>query len=139
MSLLEQIDRDLKKAMLARDEVSRDTLRMLKSELLTLDDPDEIAVLTRAVKSRRDSIASYLEGGREDLADKERAEIEVIQRYLPKPLSEAEAREAIAGIIEEVGAESKRDLGKVMKEIRTRFPGRIDGKVASGIAGELLG
>jgi uncharacterized protein YqeY len=139
MSLLEQIDRDLKKAMLARDEVSRDTLRMLKSELLTLDDPDELAVLTRAVKSRRDSIASYLEGGRDDLADKERAEIEVIQRYLPKPLSEAEAREAIAGIIEEVGAESKRDLGKVMKEIRTRFPGRIDGKVASGIAGELLG
>mgnify|MGYP001829093953 FL=1 len=139
MSLLEQLDRDLKKAMLARDEVSRDTLRMLKSELLTLDDPDEIAVLTRAVKSRRDSIASYLEGGREDLADKERAEIEVIQRYLPKPLSEAEARDAIAGIIEEVGAESKRDLGKVMKEIRTRFPGRIDGKVASGIAGELLG
>ena len=139
MSLLEQLDRDLKKAMLARDEVSRDTLRMLKSELLTLDDPDEIAVLTRAVKSRRDSIASYLEGGREDLADKERAEIEVIQRYLPKPLSEAEARDAIAGIIEEVGAESKRDLGKVRKEIRTRFPGRIDGKVASGIAGELLG
>jgi uncharacterized protein YqeY len=139
MPLLEQIDRDLKKAMLARDEVSRDTLRMLKSELLTLEDPDEIAVLTRAVKSRRDSIASYLEGGREDLAEKERAEIEVIQRYLPKPLSEEEAREVIAVIIEEVGAESKRDLGKVMKEIRTRFPGRIDGKLASGIAGELLG
>lgn len=139
MPLLEQIDRDLKKAMLARDEVSRDTLRMLKSELLTLEDPDEIAVLTRAVKSRRDSIASYLEGGREDLAEKERAEIEVIQRYLPKPLSEEEAREAIAAIIEEVGAESKRDLGKVMKEVRARFPGRIDGKLASGIAGELLG
>ncbi len=139
MPLLEQIDRDLKKAMLARDEVSRDTLRMLKSELLTLEDPDEIAVLTRAVKSRRDSIASYLEGGREDLAAQERAEIEVIQRYLPKPLSEEEAREAIAVIIGEVGAESKRDLGKVMKEIRTRFPGRIDGKLASGIAGELLG
>ena len=139
MPLLEQIDRDLKKAMLARDEVSRDTLRMLKTELLTLDDPDEIAVLSRAVKSRRDSIESYLEGGREDLAEKERAEIEVIQRYLPKPLSDDEAREAIAAIIEELGAESKRDLGKVMKEIRARFPGRLDGKVASGIAGELLG
>ncbi len=99
MALLEQIDADLKKAMLARDNLTRDTLRMIKSELLTLDDPDELAVLTRAVKSRRDSIKSYLEGGRQDLADKEQAEIEVIQRYLPKPLSEDEAREAVDGYI----------------------------------------
>jgi len=139
MPLLEQIDADLKKAMLARDQVTRDTLRMLKSELLTLEDPDEIAVLTRAVKSRRDSIESFREGGREDLAEKEQAEIEVIQRYLPKPLSDEEAREAIAAIIEDVGAETKKDLGKVMKEVRSRHAGRIDGRLASGIAGELLG
>ena len=88
MSLREQIDADLKKAMLEKDSVTRDTLRMIKSELLTLDDPDEIAVLTRAVKSRKDSIQSYLEGGRQDLADKEQAEIDVIQRYLPKPLTD---------------------------------------------------
>ena len=138
MPLLDQIDADLKKAMLARDEVTRDTLRMIKSELLTLDNPDEIAVLTRAVKSRRDSIQSYVEGGRQYLADKEQAEIEVIQRYLPKPLSEDEARDAVAAIIEEVGAETKKDLGKVMKEVRARFPGQIDGKLASSIAGQLL-
>jgi uncharacterized protein YqeY len=138
MSLLDQIDADLKTAMLARDDVTRDTLRMVKSELLTLEKPDEIAVLTRAVKSRRDSIKSYVEGGRQDLADKEQAEIEVIQRYLPKPLSEDEAREAIVAIIEEVGASTKRDLGAVMKEVRAKFPGQIDGKLASTIAGQLL-
>jgi uncharacterized protein YqeY len=138
MALLEQIDADLKKAMLARDNLTRDTLRMIKSELLTLDDPDELAVLTRAVKSRRDSIKSYVEGGRQDLADKEQAEIEVIQRYLPKPLSEDEAREAVAAIVAELGASTKKDLGKVMKEVRARYPGQIDGKLASSIAGELL-
>ena len=139
MALLEQIAADLKKAMLERDHVTRDTLRMIKSELLTLDDPDELAVLTRAVKSRRDSIKSYVEGGRQDLADKEQAEIDVIQRYLPKPLSDDEARQAIAAIIEEQGLSTKKDLGKVMKEVRARFPGQIDGKLASTIAGELLG
>jgi uncharacterized protein YqeY len=138
MALLEQIDADLKKAMLARDNLTRDTLRMIKSELLTLDDPDELSVLTRAVKSRRDSIKSYLEGGRQDLADKEQAEIEVIQRYLPKPLSEDEAREAVAAIVAELGASTKKDLGKVMQEVRARYPGQIDGKLASSIAGELL-
>jgi hypothetical protein len=125
--------------MLERDEVTRDTLRMVKSELLTLDNPDELAVLSRAVKSRRDSIKSYVEGGRQDLADKEQAEIEVIERYLPKQLSEGETRDAIAGIIEELGLSSKKDLGKVMKELKVRYPGQTDGKQASSIAGQLLG
>ncbi|MGB5367872.1 MAG: GatB/YqeY domain-containing protein [Polyangiales bacterium] len=138
MSLLEQINDDLKKAMLERDEVTRDTLRMVKSELLTLDKPDDIAVLSRAVKSRRDSIKSYIEGGRQDLADKEQAEIAVIERYLPKQLSEDEAREAIATIVGELGASSKKELGRVMKEIKARFPGQVDGKLASSIAGQLL-
>jgi uncharacterized protein YqeY len=139
MALLEQINVDLKKAMLKRDEVTRDTLRMIKSELLTLDNPDELAVLSRAVKSRRDSIKSYVEGGRQDLADKEQAEIEVIERYLPKQLGEDEARAAIAGIIEELGLSSKKDLGKVMKEVKARYPGQVDGRLASSIAGQLLG
>ena len=125
--------------MLERDAVTRETLRMLKSELLTLDNPDEIAVLSRAVKSRRDSVQSYIEGGRQDLADKELAEIEVIERYLPKQLSEDEARAAIADIIEELGLSSKKELGRAMKEVRERYPGQIDGKLASTIAAELLG
>ncbi len=139
MALLEQINADLKKAMLERDELTRDTLRMVKSELLTLDDPDELVVLSRAVKTRRDSIKSYVEGGRQDLADKEQAEIEVIERYLPKQLSEDETREAIAGIIEELGLSSKKDLGKVMKELKARYPGQVDGRLASSLAGRLLG
>jgi uncharacterized protein YqeY len=139
MALRNKIDADLKKAMLARDDVTRETLRMIKSELLMLDNPDELAVLSRAVKSRRDSIASYLEAGREDLADKERAEIAVIERYLPKQLSEDEARDAIAAIVDELGVSSKKDLGKVMKEIKARYPGQIEGKLASSIASGLLG
>ncbi|MDH3654317.1 MAG: GatB/YqeY domain-containing protein [Myxococcales bacterium] len=138
MSLLEKINADLKKAMLERDELTRDTLRMVKSELLMLDKPDDIAVLSRAVKSRRDSIKSYIEGGRQDLADKEQAEIGVIERYLPKQLSENEAREAIATIVGELGVSSKKELGRVMKEIKARFPGQVDGKLASSIAGQLL-
>jgi len=138
MALLDKIDADLRKAMLERDEISRETLRMIKSELLTLDDPDELAVLSRAVKSRRDSIKSYVEGGRQDLADKELAEIAVIERYLPKQLSEEEARDAIAAIIGELGLSSKKELGKVMKEVKARYPGQIDGKVASSIASGLL-
>jgi uncharacterized protein YqeY len=138
MSLLEQINADLKKAMLERDELTRDTLRMVKSELLTLDKPDDLAVLSRAVKSRRDSIKSYIEGGRQDLADKEQAEIGVIERYLPKQLSEDEAREAIAAIVAELGVSTKKELGRVMKEIKARFPGEVDGKLAASIAGQLL-
>jgi uncharacterized protein YqeY len=139
MGLLERIEADLKKAMLERDSVARDTLRMIKSELVTLENPDELAVLSRAVKSRRDSIKSYLEGGRRDLADKEEAEIAVIERYLPKQLGQEEARQVISGIIEELGLSSKKEIGQVMKEIRARYPGQIDGKLASSIAGELLG
>ncbi len=138
MSLLDRINADLKKAMLAGDRIARDTLRMLKSELLTLDTPDEMGVLTRAVKSRRDSVQSYREGGREDLAEKEEAEIAVIERYLPAQLSEDEAREAIAAIVGDLGVSSKQDLGKVMKEVMSRHRGQIDGKLASSIAGELL-
>ncbi len=138
MALLEQINADLKKAMLERDEVTRDTLRMIKSELLMLDKPDELVVLSRAVKSRRDSIKSYVEGGRQDLADKEQAEIEVIERYLPKQLSEDETREAIAGIIEELGLSGKKELGRVMKEMKARYAGQVDGRLASSIAGQLL-
>jgi hypothetical protein len=139
MALLDMINADLKKAMLARDEVTRDTLRMVKSELLMLENPDGLAVLSRAVKTRRDSIKSFVEGGRQDLADKEQAEIEVIERYLPKQLSEEETREAVAGIIEELDLSSKKDLGKVMKEVKVRYPGQVDGRLASSIAGQLLG
>ena len=139
MTLLERINADLKKAMLARDDLTRDTLRMLKSELSRCEDPDEIAFLSGAVKSRRDSIQSYLEGGRRDLADKEQGEIAIIQRYLPKPLSEEETQEVIGGLIEELGLTGKKDIGAVMGALKSRYPGRFDGRLAASIAGRLLG
>ena len=146
MTLKQTIDADLKTAMKAREELVRDTLRMVKSELMNrevelgrdLDEGEEIAVLSRAVKTRRDSITEYEAGGRGDAADKERAEIAIIERYLPKPLDEAALREAITALAAEVGATSKRDMGKVMKALGERYKGRYDGKVASRLIGEML-
>jgi uncharacterized protein YqeY len=146
MTLKQTIDADLKTAMKAREELVRDTLRMVKSELMNrevelgrdLDEGEEIAVLSRAVKTRRDSIAEYEAGGRGDAADKERAEIAIIERYLPQPLDEAALREAITALAAEVGATSKRDMGKVMKALGERYKGRYDGKVASRLIGEML-
>jgi uncharacterized protein YqeY len=119
---------------------------MVKSELMNrevelgrdLDEGEEIAVLSRAVKTRRDSITEYEAGGRGDAADKERAEIAIIERYLPQPLDEAALREAITALAAEVGATSKRDMGKVMKALGERYKGRYDGKVASRLIGEML-
>ena len=139
MSLLPKIVEDLKQAMRDKDEVSRETLRMLKSELTMLDNPDEIAVLTRAVKSRRDSAQSYREGGRQDLVDREEAEIAVIQRYLPKELSADEAQVVVASLVAELGIESKKDMGRLMKAVMDKYRGQIDGKLASSIAAKLLG
>lgn len=138
MSLLDRINADLKKAMLAKDVVTRDTLRMVKSELTTLNNPDELAVLARAVKSRRESAKSYQDGGRADLAEREEAEIAVIERYLPKQLSEEDAKAAISAIAQELGATQKADMGKLMKAVMDRHRGEIDGKLASKIVGNIL-
>ena len=147
MTIKQQIDADLKKAMLAKDEVARDALRMVKTELGRLEveqggevsDADAIKVLQKAVKSRMESIESYEEAGRADSAQRERAEIEVIQRYLPRQLDEGETRAAVQAIIDEQGLSGKKDMGRVMKELRARHEGTIDNKLASKIAGELLG
>ena len=138
LSLQEKLDADLKVAIRAKDETARETIRMLKSELLKEAHPDEMAILTRAVKSRRESIAAYLEGGRKDLADKEEAEIVVIERYLPKQLDEAQAAEAIRALAAAQGITSKKDLGRLMKLVMEKHRGQIDGKLASKLAGEIL-
>lgn len=147
MSLNETVMEDLKTAMKARDEVGKRTLRMLKSELgkkeidlgRALTDDDALGVLTAQVKARRDSIEAYDGAGRKDLADAEREELVVLERYLPKQLDEAEARAAIEAIAKELGLTSKKEMGRLMKEIMARHKGAIDGKVASKIAGQLLG
>ena len=139
MTLKQTIDADLKTAMKAREELVRDTLRMVKSELMNrevelgrdLDEGEEIAVLSRAVKTRRDAIVEYEAGGRSDAAEMERAEIAIIERYLPQPLDEAALREAIVALAAEVGATTKRDMGKVMKRAQELAEGRADGKLLS--------
>ena len=146
MALIDTIMKDLKDAMKAKDLIARDTLRMVKAAITEaemakgekLTEDDEIDVLSRAVKTRTESAKAYEEGGRQDLVDKEMAEIAVVKRYLPKPMSEDEVREAMKGLAEELGASSMKDMGKLMGAVTSRYRGRVDGKVASKIAREIL-
>ena len=146
MALIDTIMQDLKDAMRAKDLIARDTLRMLKASLTEaemakgskLDEGEEMEVLTRAVKTRKDSATQYEEGGRQDLADKERAEVAVVQRFLPQPMSEDELRQAMKGLAEELGVTSKKQMGQLMQATMDRYRGRVDGKTASRLAGALL-
>ena len=147
MSIQERVVADLQQAMLAKDELSRDTLRMVKADLMNkgvelgrdLTEAEEIAVLQRAVKTRQDSIDEYQKVGRADAAAREQAEIGIVQRYLPAQMDEAAARTAISAVIAELGLSGKKDMGKLMKEIKSRHGATVDGKLASRLAGELLG
>lgn len=147
MALLERLQSDLAAAMRDKDELRRDTLRMVLADLKNkrielgrdLTDENVIAVLQKAKKSREDSVEQYDQAGRAELAEKERAEIAVIEAYLPQPLSEDEAREVVRAAIEETGASGKQDLGKVMKAVMAQHRGRLDGKTAQRLAAELLG
>jgi len=146
MSLRAKLEDEVKAAMRAGDATARDTLRMVLSKLKGAEidsgkestDTDVLAALTYAVKTRRESIEQFDQAGRTDLADVERAQVAVLERYLPKQLTEAEARDAAAGVIAELGATSKQDLGRVMKTLLARHKGALDGKLAGRIVGELL-
>ena len=146
MTLMPQIVDQLKTAMKAKDEVARDTLRMVKSQLTQaeiqkgakLSDDEELKVLVAAVKSRKESAAQYDEGGRPELAARERQEIEIIQRFLPQAMSEQEAKAAITELVAELGVTEKKQMGQLMKAVMDRYRGQIDGKLASRIAGSLL-
>lgn len=146
MSLTPRILEDLKTAMKSKDEVARDTLRMMKSQLMqaeihkgaALDDEEEMKVLLAGVKSRTESAIAYDDGGRPELAARERAEIAVIERYLPKSLSEDEAKAVIEALVSELGLTEKKQMGQLMKVVMDRFRGQIDGKLASKLAGALL-
>lgn len=146
MALASKLTEEIKNAMKAKDDLARDTLRMLKSELgqaeihkgSELDGAEEMAVLLKAVKNRTDSAQQYEDGGRAELAAKERAEIEIIQRFLPKQMSEDEARSAIEKLAAEQGLASKKQMGQLMKAVKVAYPGQIDGKLAAKIANQVL-
>ena len=149
MSLTEQIDHDLKEAMKARDAFKLGTLRMIKSALkynaieqggaaAILSDAEATAVLRKQVKQREDSVTSFEQGGRPELAEKEKAEIALLKQYLPQGLSEAELQAIVKDAIAEVGATSKAQMGAVMKAAQAKAAGRADGRQLSAIVQQLL-
>lgn len=141
MSLNDQLQAALKDAMREHDELRRDTLRMAisaaynaeKAAKRPLTDDEVIGVLSREVKTRRESIEAYEAAGRPDLAAKERAEAEVLVAFLPAQLSEDEIRAFVVDAIAQTGASSPKDMGRVMGLVAPKTKGRADGKVVSGI------
>lgn len=148
MSLEQKIMTELKTAMLARDEKSLRSLRAVKAAILLaktsegaggeLKEEEEIKLLQKLVKQRRDSLEIYQQQNRADLAQKEQEEIEVIEKFLPKQLSAEELKDIIAKIIADTGASSPADMGKVMGAATKQLAGKADGKTISGIVKELL-
>ena len=145
-TLTEKIRADLTESMKAKDSARTSTLRMLQSALKyeqiekghELSDDEAIAIIHRAVKQRQDSIEQYTSGNRPELAEKERSELEMLKKYLPEQLSEEESEAIVRDAIAATGAESKKDSGKVMKEVMAKHKGRIDGKKVQEIVGRLL-
>ena len=146
MTLRERLQDDTTAAMRSGDALRRDVLRMAQNSMyniekarkVTLSEDEVLGVLTREVKTRRESVEAFRTGGREDLATKEEAEIAILQDYLPQPLTEAELRTLVDEGVAATGASSARDLGKVMGWLSPRTRGRADGKVLSGLVAQAL-
>ena len=144
--LTEKIRTDLTEAMKAQEKERLSTIRMLQSAMKNeqinagheLSDEEAMSVIRKAVKQRQDSVEQYTKGNRPELAAKEQAEIEVLKAYLPPELSDADLESGIREIIASTGAQSKKDMGKVMKEATARFKGRADGKKVQEIVSRLL-
>jgi hypothetical protein len=142
MTLIEQIQKHITEAMKARDEQRLSTLRMVKTALKNreiekmspLDDKESQQVLSTLIKQRKDSVEQFLKGGRQEMADKEAAEIKLIETYLPKAAGEEEVLAGVRAVIAEMGSPTIKDMGTVMKNVMARFAGagmRVDGKVVS--------
>ena len=148
MSLKQEIDADIKKAMLARNKEELDALRSIKSLILLAETEkgggDEInaeaekKLLMKAAKQRKESADIFEQQNRKDLAEREIAQLEVINRYLPKQLSEEEIKTALVSVIKEVGASGPQDMGKVMGVATKKLAGQADGKVISDQVKKLL-
>ena len=151
MNLTDQIQKDITAAMKAREEARLSTLRMVKSALKNreiekmapLDDKEAQQVLSTLIKQRKDSVEQFTKGGRQELADKEAAEIVLIESYLPKAAGEAEIIDGVKAVITEMGSPTMKDMGTVMKNAMAKFAAqgmRVDGKVVSeAVKKELAG
>src|SRR5437764_14219385 len=142
MSLQKRIDEDLKDAMRAKNAARLSVLRLLKAALKNaaiekvgaegeLNDADAVTVIGKQVKQRQDSIESFEKGGRADLAEKEKAEIAILNNYLPQAMSAEELQKIVSQTIAEVGATSRAQMGAVMKALQPKIAGRADGKTLS--------
>jgi uncharacterized protein YqeY len=146
MSLREQINDDLKAAMRSGDAARRDTIRLLTAALKqrevderkVLTDADVLAVIEKMIKQRRDSIAQFEQGGRQDLADKEKQELTLLQAYMPQAMGDDEVAAAVAAAVAETGAAGPADMGKVMAVLKPKLAGRADmGKVSAVVKARL--
>ncbi|HUR80280.1 MAG TPA: GatB/YqeY domain-containing protein [Thermoanaerobaculia bacterium] len=145
-NLTEKIRADLTAAMKAQEKERLSVIRMLQSAVKNeqinagheLSDEEAMSVIRKSVKQRQDSIEQYSNAGRTELADKERAEMEILKTYLPAEMSDEELESGLRDIIASTGAQSKKDLGKVMKEATARYKGRVDGKKIQEIVSRLL-
>jgi uncharacterized protein YqeY len=140
MTLTEQISRDITEAMKARDAAKLSALRMVKAALMNgevargraLDESEAQQVLTSLIKQRRDSIEQFAKGGRQDLVDKETAEVAILERYAPPAASAADIEQAVDAAIKETGAAGPKDMGRVMKVVMSALAGKsADGKAVN--------
>ncbi len=150
MSLSEQIQKDITDAMKARDELRLSTLRMVKSALKNreiekmapLDEKEAQQILSTLIKQRKESVEQFSKGGRQELADKETAEIAIIEAYMPKSAGEDQIVAGVKAVIAEMGTPTIKDMGTVMKNVMARFSGagiRVDGKQVSEAVRRELG
>lgn len=148
MTLFEKVNEDIKTAMKERDKVALETLRNIKKVFLeaktapgandTLEDSDALKMIQKLAKQGKESAQTYIDAGRQDLADAELAQVSVIEHYLPEQLSEAEIEKIVKTIIDQTGAASMKDMGKVMGMANKQLAGKADGKTISGIVKKLL-
>lgn len=147
MGVVQQLDQDMKAAMKQKDKETLSTIRMVRAAIKKveidnrgeLSDDQALQVVMKEVKQRRDSLAEYEKAGREDLAAKEKREIEILSAYLPQQLSEEELREIVQQAIADTGATSKKEMGKVMGAVLPKVKGRADGKQVNQLVQQLLG
>lgn len=146
MLILDHLNQDMKQAMKDKETLKLSVIRMLKSSLKneeinlgrSLNEDEELSILSRELKMRQDSLQEFEKAGRNDLADKARLEIEVVKSYLPAQLSTDELREIIREAVNASGATSKKDMGKVMGILIPKVKGRADGKLVNQLVSEML-
>ncbi|MCM3566567.1 GatB/YqeY domain-containing protein [Neobacillus mesonae] len=147
MSLLERLNNDMKQAMKNKEKDKLSVIRMIKASLQNeaiklgtkeLSEDQELTVLSRELKQRKDSLHEFDKAGRDDLVEKLRNEISIVELYMPKQLSEEEVAEIVKQTIEEVGAKSKADMGKVMSAVMPKVKGKADGSLVNNFVQQHL-